>query len=92
MNPYNKHNVALFKEDMVDGYICSVCGQIISLDHSVSNRGYNLVCIRCTRKIGYIFGMNDWLARIQRVGQEMAEIEEGGTCHGMCLLPFLRLQ
>ena len=71
INPYDEHNISLFGTGKDKPYICSMCGQRTTLNDSVSNRGYNLVCNRCLYKMQRILGRYDILSDIQRVGIEI---------------------
>lgn len=77
MTNYDRINVPRFKEDKQNGYLCTMCGQYISKDDSVSHKGYNLVCCRCEWKMASILGIEvyDVLKYIHNKGTK-TEMEE----------------
>lgn len=72
LNIYDKHNVPQFKKGKGAPYICSVCGQYVSLSDSTSHQGYNLVCMRCVYKMEHLTDSFDIISLIQKAGQRKA--------------------
>lgn len=73
MNNYDRINVPKFEEGKQNGYLCTMCGQYVSLSESISHKGYNLICNRCEWKIRAITGDIDILTKIHNVGKKTEE-------------------
>lgn len=72
LNIYDNHNVTQYKKGKGSPYICSICGQYVGLSDSISNQGYNLVCMQCILKMEHLTDSFDIGSMIQKAGQRKA--------------------
>lgn len=58
-NIYDQWNTKYFKEgnEEASKLYCSMCGDVTNYNDSISNRGYNLICMKCQHKIARLLHM-----------------------------------
>ena len=72
----DKMNSNKFKNGDNDDYICVMCECKVSLDNSMSHRGYNLICNRCYYRLLNVLNTSYLLDDIHEAGLYRQQKEE----------------
>lgn len=73
MNNIDWDNYDKYMNGQTAGFVCQMCDEIVSLDNSISSRGWNLICCDCAGKMAHILGMapGTILGHVQKTGQQL---------------------
>lgn len=73
MNSIDWDNYDKYMNGQTAGFVCQMCDEIVSLDDSISSRGWNLICCDCAGKMAHILGMSSYsiLEHVQKRGQQL---------------------